>query len=57
MFKPREDVFVYFNNDHHACAPRDAGVFARLCREAGLEPSPVTAEVEVGAYQPPRRKS
>lgn len=50
-----EDVFAYFNNDHHACAIRDAGVFERLCREAGLEPTPATAPVEVGAYRPPRR--
>ena len=56
MFEPKEDVYVYFNNDHHGCAPRDAGVFARLCREAGLDPTPVTAQVEVGGYRPPTRR-
>ena len=47
MFEPSQDVYVYFNNDHRACAVRDAGTFARLCREAGLEPTPVTAEARV----------
>jgi uncharacterized protein YecE (DUF72 family) len=50
LFKPAEDVCVYFNNDHHGCAVRDAGDFARLCREVGLEPMPVTAAVTVGGY-------
>jgi uncharacterized protein YecE (DUF72 family) len=34
-----EDCFVFFNNDHVACAPRDAARFAVLCRRAGLDPS------------------
>jgi len=28
--------FVYFNNDHGACAPRDAAEFAALARDAGF---------------------
>ncbi len=48
MFKPAEDVYVYFNNDHHGGAVRDAVDFAHLCRESGLEPTPVTASVRVG---------
>jgi uncharacterized protein YecE (DUF72 family) len=36
-----EDVFVYFNNDHRAAAPRDAARFARQVRRAGLEPTRV----------------
>jgi uncharacterized protein YecE (DUF72 family) len=52
LFKPGEDVYAYFNNDHHACAVRDAGDFARVCREAGLDPTPVTAPVTVGGYSP-----
>jgi uncharacterized protein YecE (DUF72 family) len=44
MFERSQDVYVYFNNDHRACAVRDARRFAHLCREAGLEPTPVTAE-------------
>ena len=31
-----EDVYVYFNNDPHGCAVRDAAVFARCCADAGL---------------------
>ena len=31
-----EDVYVYFNNDSCACAPRDARVFAALARRSGL---------------------
>jgi len=52
LFKPADDVYAYFNNDHLACAVRDAGVFARLCREAGLDATPVTAPVTVGGYSP-----
>jgi uncharacterized protein YecE (DUF72 family) len=36
------DVYCYFNNDTHACAVRDATVFAGLAREAGLTSSRVT---------------
>ena len=35
------DVFCFFNNDTHACALRDASVFADLARGAGLRPSRV----------------
>jgi uncharacterized protein YecE (DUF72 family) len=31
------DVFVYFNNDGHACALDNAVTFAKLCAERGLE--------------------
>ena len=50
LFQPADDVYAYFNNDHQACAVRDAGDFARLCREVGLEATPVTAAVTVGGY-------
>jgi uncharacterized protein YecE (DUF72 family) len=36
---PDEDVWVYFNNDPGAAAPRDAARFARLCRRRGLVPT------------------
>jgi len=49
LFKPSEDVYVYFNNDHRCCAVRDARTFAQLCRQAGLEATPVTAEARVAA--------
>jgi uncharacterized protein YecE (DUF72 family) len=31
------ECFVYFNNDHRACAARDAATFVRLARAAGLD--------------------
>jgi uncharacterized protein YecE (DUF72 family) len=42
-----ETVYVYFNNDGHACALRDAIVFARLTQRAGLQPTKVPDESEV----------
>ncbi len=36
-----EDVYVYFNNDHRAAAPRDAARFAGQIRRVGLRPSRV----------------
>ncbi len=33
----RADAWVFFNNDPHGCAPRNAVRFARLCERAGLE--------------------
>jgi uncharacterized protein YecE (DUF72 family) len=36
---PDEDCWVYFNNDPHAAAPRDAARFAGLVARAGLRPS------------------
>jgi uncharacterized protein YecE (DUF72 family) len=44
------DTFAYFNNDHAACALRDAGVFARLAEGAGLFPTmaPDPASIRVG---------
>jgi uncharacterized protein YecE (DUF72 family) len=44
----KADTYVYFNNDGHACALRDAIVFARLCRRAGLDPTRVPAPKDVG---------
>jgi uncharacterized protein YecE (DUF72 family) len=35
------DIHCYFNNDRHACAVRDAAVFASLASKVGLEPSRV----------------
>jgi uncharacterized protein YecE (DUF72 family) len=43
------DVFLYWNNDHRGCAPRDAARFAVMARRAGLEvtraPEPDTLRV------------
>ena len=48
LYKPAEDVFVYFNTDARGCAIRDAGIFAELVADAGLRPTPVTASVKLG---------
>ena len=47
------DVFVYFNNDAHACALRDAIVLARLCATRGLEPTrvPPMGDVSLGTIE------
>ena len=47
LWSPEEDVFAYFNNDPQACAPRDAGVFARAAQGVGLRPTRVPARREV----------
>lgn len=49
-WRPGEELFVYFNNDALACAPRDAARFARLLAKAGLEPTraPPTRRVRAG---------
>jgi len=47
IWGPRRDVFCYFNNDHRACAVRDAVVFAGLARDAGLSPTRVPDAGEV----------
>lgn len=39
QFRPAEDVYVYFNNDHRCCAIRDAIRFAQVGAEKGLLPS------------------
>jgi uncharacterized protein YecE (DUF72 family) len=41
------DLFVYFNNDGHACALRDAGLFARLAGRAGRQTTRVPGRGEV----------
>jgi uncharacterized protein YecE (DUF72 family) len=50
QWSPEDDIYVYFNNDPRACALRDAIVFARLCRRAGLETTrvPKAREVSLG---------
>jgi len=40
------EVFVYFNNDGHGCAPRDAHRFAYYAERAGLEVSRVPGRGE-----------
>jgi uncharacterized protein YecE (DUF72 family) len=45
-----DDVYCYFNNDAHGCAPRDARRFALATARVGLEPSrvPGSRETPVG---------
>ncbi|MBO0685949.1 MAG: DUF72 domain-containing protein, partial [Candidatus Dormibacteraeota bacterium] len=52
LWRPDEDVFCYFNNDVRACAVRDAVAFARLARQAGLEPTRVPEADEVHLAAP-----
>jgi uncharacterized protein YecE (DUF72 family) len=47
-WSPDEDVFVYFNNDHRAAAPRDAARFAHRVARHGLDPSRVPSVRSVG---------
>lgn len=49
LWGPDDDVFVYFNNDHRACALRDARSFARAVERAGLRASRVPGRGDVGA--------
>jgi uncharacterized protein YecE (DUF72 family) len=39
LWSADEDCWVYFNNDTHAAAPRDAARFARQVARVGLKPS------------------
>jgi uncharacterized protein YecE (DUF72 family) len=41
-----DDVHVYFNNDAHGCAPRDARHFAAAVEAVGLEPTRVPGRRE-----------
>jgi uncharacterized protein YecE (DUF72 family) len=34
---PDAEAWVYFNNDHRACAPSDALRFAQACRDLGMD--------------------
>jgi uncharacterized protein YecE (DUF72 family) len=46
LWGPDRDVFCYFNNDHRACAVRDAAAFAGMARKVGLRPSRTPDEGE-----------
>lgn len=50
MWSAASDVYVYFNNDPRACALRDAIIFGRLARRAGLDVTrtPNPADVRLG---------
>jgi uncharacterized protein YecE (DUF72 family) len=50
LWRPTENVYVFFNNDTLGCAVRDAIVFARAADGVGLRPSrvPPMREVQVG---------
>ncbi len=41
LWPDRSTLYVYFNNDTHGCAPRDARQFAAAVRRAGLTPARV----------------
>ncbi len=46
LWDEKEDVYVYFNNDHGGCAVRDAHRFALATSHAGLSPSRVPTSRE-----------
>jgi uncharacterized protein YecE (DUF72 family) len=52
LWSPDADTFVYFNNDMHGCAPRDARRFALSTAAIGLRPTRVP-----GLRQTPIRPS
>ncbi len=45
LWRPDEDVYVYFNNDPRACAAANAVGFARRAARAGLRPRRVTRDL------------
>jgi uncharacterized protein YecE (DUF72 family) len=47
MWPAAADVFVYFNNDAHGCALRDAIVLARISERLGMHPTRVPPLSEV----------
>lgn len=46
-FDETDDVFAFFNNDPHACAPRDARRFAAVARTHGLTTTRVPGRGDV----------
>jgi uncharacterized protein YecE (DUF72 family) len=54
LFSPDEEVFAYFNNDPHACAPRDATRFAAALRRVGLSPTRVPRARDLATIGLPR---
>ena len=50
LWPRRADVYVYFNNDGHGCALRDAAVFAHLASARGwaVTRTPEPLSVRVG---------
>lgn len=50
LWGPDADVFVFFNNDFHRCALRDAGWYSQAAAELGLRPTrfPAPESISVG---------
>ena len=46
IWAPDDDVYAYFNNDLHGCAPRNARTFASAASSVGLRPSRVPGRGE-----------
>ena len=47
LWDPSADVYAFFNNDHRACAVRDARQLALAARRMGMEPTRVPAARDV----------
>lgn len=52
LWKPDEDVFAYFNNDHLCCAVWNARTFAEMAHRSGLRPTRVP---QLDGDRPPQR--
>lgn len=46
---PASDIYVYFNNDPHGCAPRDASIFASALAQKGIDCSRVPEPIETAS--------
>ncbi|HZQ28400.1 MAG TPA: DUF72 domain-containing protein [Acidimicrobiales bacterium] len=55
LYPDGEDVFVFFNNDPHACAVRDARLFALACRRHGLAHTRVPGPHDIHVLVTPTR--
>lgn len=49
LWPPSADVYAFFNNDHRACAIRDASVFAHAATRAGLHPTRVPDVIAIAS--------
>jgi uncharacterized protein YecE (DUF72 family) len=50
LWPASSDLYVYFNNDAHGCAPRDARRFAAAASRAGLSPTRVPSARETPTF-------
>jgi len=56
LFGEDPDGYVYFNNDAHGCAVRDAVAFARIARDGGLAVTRVPSRAEARTVAARRKR-